>query len=411
MAVLRALFASLLAVIFLAAPAVAEMNDQAPGQRFQFDPDKLPAPAPEESVANTPNVAALPDPPPFRLPAGFMVNKFAGPFDYPRWLTVAPNGDVFLALPDSGEVMLLRDSLGVGKADLATVFARGFHRPHGLAVHDGYLYVADVDRVWRLPWHAGDSRAAGKAEPVTARGVFGSASGHWTRNIVFAPDGRRFFVDVGSADNIGEDPSPRATVQSFAEDGGDQRTYASGLRNAVGIAFYPGTDDLYVVVNERDGMGEGLVPDFLTRLQEGGFYGWPYAYIGQHAQPDMPQRPDMVARTIVPDLLFQSHSAPLGLVFYQGAMFPAEYRGDAFVSLHGSWNAEQPTGYKIVRVPFKNGRPVGYYENFLTGFWAGGESPANVWGRPVGLAVARDGSLLVADDVSGIIWRISYREP
>jgi glucose/arabinose dehydrogenase len=165
------------------------------------------------------------------------------------------------------------------------------------------------------------------------------------------------------------------------------------------------------VVNERDGMGEGLVPDFLTRLQEDGFYGWPYAYIGQHAQPDMPQRPDMVARTIVPDLLFQSHSAPLGLVFYQGAMFPAEYRGDAFVSLHGSWNAEQPTGYKIVRVPFKNGRPAGYYENFLTGFWSGGESPADVWGRPVGLAVAKDGSLLVADDVSGIIWRVSYRKP
>lgn len=408
---MRRLLLLLLAMALLASPALAQMSDQAPGQRFQFDPDKLPAPAPGESVDNGPNIVPVPDPPPFKLPAGFSVNRFAGPFSYSRWLTVAPNGDVFLALPDSGEVMLLRDTDGSGKAGLATIFARGFHRPHGLAVYDGYLYVADVDRVWRVAWHAGDTRAGSMVEPVTALGVFGSAAGHWTRNIVFAPDGKRFFVDVGSADNIGEDPSPRATVQSFAEDGSDQRTFASGLRNAVGIAFYPGTNDLYVVVNERDGMGDGLVPDYFTRLEQGGFYGWPYAYIGQHVQPDMPQRPDMVARTIVPDLLFQSHSAPLGLAFYDGAMFPAEYRGDAFVSLHGSWNAEQPTGYKIVRVPFKNGRPVGYYENFLTGFWTGGNSPANVFGRPVGLAVAKDGSLLVADDVSGIIWRISYRKP
>ena len=245
---MRVLFLSLLAAAFLAAPAMAQMKDQAVGQRFQFDANALPAPAPEESVANSPNVVALPDPPPFKLPAGFSVNKFAGPLGYSRWLSVAPNGDVFLALPDSGEVMLLRDTRGTGKADLATVFAHGFHRPHGLAIHDGYLYVADVDRVWRLPWHAGDSQAAGQVEPVTALGVFGSLSGHWTRNIVFAPDGTRFFVDVGSADNIGEDPSPRATVQSFAEGGGDQRTYAAGLRNAVGIAFYPGTNDLYVVV-------------------------------------------------------------------------------------------------------------------------------------------------------------------
>jgi glucose/arabinose dehydrogenase len=408
---MRAFCLSLLTLALLAVPAMAEMNDQAPGQRFQFDPDKLPAPAPEESVANSPNIIALSDPPPFVLPPGFAVNKFAGPFTYPRWLAVAPNGDVFLALPDSGEVMLLRDAQGAGKASLATVYARGFHRPHGLAVHGDHLYVADMERVWRLPWHPGDIRAAGKVEPVTAQGALGSGQGHWTRNIAFAPDGKRFFVDIGSADNIGEDPSPRATVQSFAANGSGQRTFATGLRNAVGIAFYPGTDDLYVVVNERDGMGNGLVPDFLTRLVGGGFYGWPYAYIGQHPQPDFPQRPDMVAKTIVPDLLFQPHSAPLGLVFYEGAMFPAEYAGDAFVSLHGSWNAAQPTGYKIVRVPFKNGRPVGYYENFLTGFWSSGESPANVFGRPVGLAVAKDGSLLVADDVSGIIWRVSYRKP
>ena len=387
------------------------MSDQAVGQSFRIDPNHLPAPAPDQSVANVTNAVPVPSPPPFRLPAGFSVNAFAGPFETPRWLEVAPDGDVFLALPDQGQVMLLRDADGDGKAELSTVFAGGFHHPHGMAIHDGYLYVADVDRVWRLPWQSGETKAPFRADPVTALGVFGRPSGHWTRNIVFAPDGKRFFVTVGSADNIGEDPSPRATVQSFAADGSDQRDFATGLRNPVGIEFYPGTDDLYVVVNERDGLGNGLVPDFLTRLQEGGFYGWPYAYIGKHPQPDFPQRPDRVAESIVPDLLFQAHSAPLGLVFYEGNMFPAEYKGDAFVSLHGSWNAEKPTGYKIVRVPFKDGRPAGSYENFLTGFWVGGDSPANVWGKPVGLAVAKDGSLLVADDVSGYIWRISYRKP
>ena len=225
------------------------------------------------------------------------------------------------------------------------------------------------------------------------------------------PDGKRFFIAIGSESNIGEDPLPHASVQSFAADGSDQRTYASGLRNPVGIAFYPGTNDLYTVVNERDGLGDGLVPDFLTRLQEGGFYGWPYAYIGHHPQPDFPSRPEMVAKTLTPDLLFQSHSAPLGLVFYEGSMFPAEYKGDAFVALHGSWNSAEPTGYKIVRVPFKDGRPQGYYENFLTGFWLGGTSPAQVWGRPAGLAVAADGSLLIADDAGGVVWRVSYKKP
>jgi glucose/arabinose dehydrogenase len=345
------------------------------------------------------------------LPPGFSVNEFAGGFASPRWLAVAPNGDVFLSLPREGKVMLLRDADGDGRAELTTTFALGFVRPHGLAFQDGYLYVADVNRVWRLAWKASDTEARTPPEPVTAAGVFGAPQGHWTRNIVFAPDGKRFIVTVGSASNIGEDPPVRATLQSFSAAGKDQQTLASGLRNAVGIAYRPGSDDLYVVVNERDGLGDGLVPDYLTRIKPGGFYGWPYAYIGQHVQPDVPSRPDMVAKAIVPDLLFQAHSAPLGLAFYDGAMFPDEYRGDAFVALHGSWNAGRPTGYKIVRVPFKDGRPAGYYENFLTGFWIAGHQPAQVWGRPADIVVAKDGSLLVSDDASGTIWRISYRKP
>jgi glucose/arabinose dehydrogenase len=408
---LRRLVAVIGFLILLTGPGFAQPTDQAPGQRFHIDPNQLPPPYATDAVANFPEVVARPEPPPFQLPAGFTANLFADRLDNPRWLTVAPNGDVFLALHGRGEVALLRDSKGRGSADLVTTFAKGFSRPHGLAIHEGYIYVADVRRVWRLAWTPGQTKAAGPREPVTAAGVFGAASGHSTRNIVFAPDGKHFFVAIGSASNIGQDPSPRATIQRFAADGSDQRTFASGLRNPVGIAFYPGTDDLYTVVNERDGLGDGLVPDYLTRVKEGGFYGWPYAYIGPHRQPDFPARPDLVAKTIVPDLLFQAHSAPLGLVFYDGRMFPPDYRGDAFVALHGSWNAGRPTGYKIVRVPFRNGRPVGDYENFLTGFWLKGTAPAQVWGRPVGLAIAADGSLLIADDAGGTVWRIGYRQP
>jgi glucose/arabinose dehydrogenase len=410
-ALLGALWALAFPALLVAQPAAAQFLDQTVGQRFQIDPARLAKPYATDSVDNTANLVARPQVAPFRVPPGFAVNEFASGFRYPRWLTVAPNGDVFLTLPQEGAVVLLRDANGDGKAELTSIFATGFDRPHGLAFHDGYLYVADVNRVWRLAWRAGDDKARAPAEPVTAAGVFGSAGVHRTRNIIFAPDGNRFFVTVGSTDNLGEDPPTFATVQSFAADGSDQRTLASGLRNSVGISFRPGSNDLYVVVNERDGLGDGLVPDFLTRVQDGGFYGWPYAYIGAHPQPDFPSRPDMVAKTIVPDVLFQAHSAPLGLVFYDGKMFPPEYRGDAFVALHGSWNSGKPTGYKIVRVPFKDGKPAGYYENFLTGFWLSGQAPAQVFGRPVGLAVAADGSLLVSDDAGGSIWRISYKKP
>jgi glucose/arabinose dehydrogenase len=387
----------------------ADLPDQAPGQKFQIDPNRLPRPYATPGPDNGSDLIDRPSPPRFHLPPGFSVNEFAGGLSEPRWMAVAPNGDVFLSLPRQGEVLLLRDSNGDGKADLKTVYASGFRRPHGLAVQSGYLYIGATDGLWRVPLGPGD-RPAGMPRRVTPLGAFGTAGTHWTRNVVFSPDGTRFFIAIGSTTNIGEDPLPHATVQSFAADGSDQRTFASGLRNPVGIAFYPGTKDLYTVVNERDGMGDGLVPDYLTRLQEGGFYGWPYAYIGHHPQPDFPSRPDLVAKTITPDLLFQSHSAPLGLVFYEGTMFPPEYRGDAFVALHGSWNDNTPTGYKIVRVPFKDGRPQGYYENFLTGFWLEG-NPAQVWGRPAGLAVAADGSLLIADDAGGVVWRVSYHKP
>jgi glucose/arabinose dehydrogenase len=373
-------------------------------------PADLPPPYATDSASNGSRYRCCPTGQTLHLPDGFHWNAFATSVTNARWLATAPNGDVFVAMSGPGRVGLLRDADGDGVAEAKSVFAEGFDRPHGLALRPGYLYVADVERVWRIPYEPGDTVARAPAEAVTPDGALGPASGHWTRNLAFAPDGSRFYVAIGSRGNVGEEDAPRASVQSFAADGSDRRGFATGLRNPVGIAFYPGTEDLYVTVNERDGLGDGLVPDYLTRVEEGGFYNWPYSYIGGHPQPGLEgKRPDLVARALVPDVLFESHSAPLGLVFYQGDQFPEDYRGDAFVAFHGSWNAAEPTGYKIVRVPFENGRPTGGYENFATGFWFEGTERATVWGRPAGLAVAKDGALLIADDSSSTIWRIGYR--
>ncbi|HIJ63881.1 MAG TPA: sorbosone dehydrogenase, partial [Rhodospirillaceae bacterium] len=320
-----------------------------------------------------------------------------------------PNGDVFVAEPAVGRITLLRDSDGGGRADVRSTFAEGFQRPHGMAFQPGWLYVADVEAVWRIPYEPGQTVAAGQRQRVTAPGALGDGAGHWTRNLAFSADGQRFFVAIGSRGNLAEDPPPRATIQEFAADGSRQRSFAGGLRNPVGIAFRPGTDELFTVVNERDGMGDGLVPDYLTRVLDGGFYGWPYSWLGQPQPGFADKRPDLVSRTRQPDLLLAAHSAPLGLVFYDGGQFPPEYRGNAFIALHGSWNSGRPTGYMVVRVRFANGHPDTAYQVFATGFRLNSGSPAEVWGRPVGLAVAADGSLLVADDVGQTVWRISYQ--
>jgi glucose/arabinose dehydrogenase len=399
----------ILAAGLLLAGHQAAAVDEQPGQRYEVRPDRLPAPYATPSVGNAPSRVRRPADATLRVPSGFKVNIFADGLTHARWMTVAANGDVLLAEPRDGKITLLRDADKDGRAELVTTFASGFDRPHGLAIQGDHLYVGDEGEVYRLRYRPGDTKASGERELVGARGALVPGGGHWTRNIAFRPDGSRYYVAVGSASNIDEEPPPRATVQEFKADGSGQRTFASGLRNPVGIAFYPGTSDLYVVVNERDGLGDGLVPDYLTRVQEGGFYGWPYAYIGPNPQPDYAERrPDLVRKTLVPDLLFEAHSAPLGLVFYDGAQFPVAYKGGAFVALHGSWNSGKPTGYKVVFVPFRDRRPIGYYENFAVGFWAAGERRAQVWGRPAGLAIAADGSLLIADDVGQTIWRVSY---
>lgn len=377
-----------------------------PGDVFHISFNNLPKPYATPAVANPSQRVArpagvLPD-----VPAGFTVSIYASGLSNPRWMAIAPNGDVFLAETGAGRITLLHENNG--KVESST-FATGFRAPHGLVFAKGALFVGDLYAVWRLDYTDG-AKTAGKRIRVTSAPDLSPAGNHITRDLAVDSKGT-LYVGIGSASNVGEDAPTRATVQTIAADGA-LHTFASGLRNPVGMQFYPGTDDLFVTVNERDGLGDELVPDYLTHVQQGAFYGWPYSYLGRHPDPDYgTRRLDLQAKAVMPDLLFHAHSAPLGLVFYEADQFPASYKGDAFVALHGSWNSGAPTGYKVVRVPFRNGRPTGTYQNFVTGFWNGADkpgTPAHVWGRPAGLAVARDGSLLIADDAGKVVWRVSY---
>jgi len=406
--------------------------EQEIGKQFRITPDTLPKPYAVPSVDNS----ALTIPysgQKLRAPDGFTVTAFATKLTHPRRLLVLPNGDVIVAEQKAGFLTLLRDTDGDGKADFVERHAEGFTQPYGLAWREGEILVADQVGIWRLPHkladvrsgHGGQKPAAevppDKRRPdanangqklLTARNVFGLISGHTNRDLKIDPKTGDLYVAVGSSGNIGEEPQVKATIQRFKADGSEQQTFAAGMRNPCGLAFQPESGDLYAVVQERDGLGDDLVPDYLTKVEEGGFYGWPYAYIGPHPQPDFAKRnPEKVKTTLTPDLLFQAHSAAMDLVFYQGDQFPKDYKGSAFVALKGSWNRSEPTGYKIVRVPFENGRPTGQYENFVTGWWVSGDKRAEVWGRPAALAVAKDGSLLIADDTAGTVWRVAYTPP
>ncbi|AWK87373.1 PQQ-dependent sugar dehydrogenase [Azospirillum thermophilum] len=399
-----------LALAAAATPALAQRPPgQSVGDSIHVRVQDLPKPYETPAVAVQAESVKRPARDPLRVPEGFTVTLFRDNVDHARNLLTLPNGDVLVAQQRPGSVTLLRDADGDGKAELAAAWATGFDRPYGLAYHDGAVYVGDLAGVWRLPWTEGAAKA-GERRRITADGAFGKRGGHNTRTVAVSPDGRTLYVGIGSDGNIDEEPEPRATIQAFSIDGGNQRTFASGLRNAVGMAFRPGSSELYTVVNERDGLGDQLVPDYLTRVQEGGFYGWPYSYLGSNPQPDFAEkRPDLVKRAIVPDVLFQAHSAPLGLVFGDRTIFPEKYRAGAFVALHGSWNRSDPVGYTVAFVPFRDGKPTGGYEIFAAGFrMPGGSGPARVWGRPSGLSVARDGSLLIADDY-GAVWRVVHR--
>ena len=370
----------------------------------------LPAPEVLTGPRNQSRVIPRPEGAELTLPPGFQISVYSeGDFQQPRGLALAPNGDVFVTEPRANRISIMRDSNNDGSVDERFVFATGLSRPFGMAFWRDYLYVGNADSVVRFKYKPGQTNAEGAPEKIAELQGIGN---HWTRNVIFNRAGTKMYVAVGSASNVnaGEDPM-RAAISEFNPDGTGRRIYASGTRNPVGLAWNPATKQLWAAVEERDLIGDELVPEYVTSIKEGAFYGWPYAYLGQHEDPRRKgERPDLVAKAIVPDVLIQAHSAVLGMVFYEGKMFPADSQGDAFVALHGSWNRTSRTGYKIIRIKFKNGKPVGGYDDFVTG-WMLGEDKPEVWGRPVGLLVLKDGSMLITDDGGNKVWRVTYSKP
>lgn len=412
-------------------------RDDAPGVRRHITPSDLPAPRTTDSATpdaqNRPDVVARPSGAVPRVSPGFSAEVYATGLSQPRVIRVAPNGDVFVAESSAGRIRVFRGAAGAARPAQQEVFAENLQRPYGIAFHPPgpnprFIYIGETNRVVRYPYSSGDLKATGPAQVIVPSLPTG---GHWTRDLAVAADGSRLFVAVGSRSNVAEgmpERNPeairsyeaargrgaawdteedRAVVRLFDPEGREIRNYATGLRNCSGLTVQPGAGTLWCATNERDGLGDNVPPDYVTRVQEGAFYGWPWFYIGNHEDPRLRgKRPDLRGNVIVPDVLIQAHSAPLGIAFYDGNLFPAAYRGDAFVTLHGSWNRGLRTGYKVIRVLMRDGRPTGVYEDFLTGFVIDDKS---VWGRPVGVAVARDGSLLVSEDGNNTIWRVSYR--
>ena len=386
-----------------------------PGAVHKITPADLPAPYATKSAGNGPRIVARPDNAWPQAPAGFVVELYATGLRNPRLTRTAPNGDVFVAESEAGDVKVFRGISPAGKPQLVETFATGLNLPYGINFYPPgpepqYVYVGTTDAVVRFPFRNGDMKARGPAERLA---TLPGRRNHWTRDIAFTPDGKKMLVSVGSASNVDDpDTTPaeanRADILDFNPDGSQMRVYAYGLRNAgSGIAFDPRTGWLWCSVNERDGLGDDLVPDYITHVEPGGFYGWPWFYIGDHQDPrHAGKHPELRSKVLTPDVLLQPHNASLQFTFYQGTQFPAEYRGDIFASQHGSWNRSVRTGYDVIRIPLhQTGHSTGDYEEFVTGFVL---PDGTVWGRPVGITVAADGSLLVTDDGSESIWRIRY---
>jgi glucose/arabinose dehydrogenase len=396
--------------------ALGDWTTDAPGVRRRITLDDLARPYATRSANNFPSVVRRPEGAWPQAPEGFHVGEFAGGLRNPRKIVTAPNGDVFVAESFPGRIKVLRDADGDGKAELIEDFATRLRMPFGIAFYpEGpsptHVYVANTDSVVRFPYQNGDTKASGPPEVLVKNIPSGSeqvgGGGHWTRDVVFSKDGKTLFVSVGSRSNVSDDQreTRRADILAFNPDGKHERIYAWGLRNAVGLAVQPETGQLWASVNERDLLGDNLVPDYVTHIEEGGFYGWPWYYLGGHEDPrHKGKHPELKDKAIVPDVLVQSHSASLCMTFYTGSSFATAYRNDAFASEHGSWNRTRRTGYKVIRIPMKDGKATGEYEDFLVGFVT---KEGNVWGRPVGVAVAKDGALLVTDDGSNTVWRVS----
>lgn len=364
----------------------------------------LPAPFATKSSGNPPEDTKPPKGFLPKVPQGFRVNIFATGFKEPRFITPAPNGDIFLADAGAGTIFILRDPQNTGGAVTREVFGSRLNRPFGIAFHEDYVYVGNTNALVRFRYDAKTSKRLGEAEHLMDL----PHGGHWTRDLVFTADGKHLFVSIGSESNINiESDSRRAAVTLCDPDGKNARLYATGLRNPAGIALEPTTGQLWAAVNERDGMGDDLPPDYFTSVKDGGFYGWPYSYIGDNVDPRVkPQRPELVAKAVIPDVLLGAHRAPLQFAFYTGKQFPESYQGGAFIAEHGSWNRSVRAGYQVVFVPFKDGKPSGDPQEFLTGF-VPDPTKSQVYGRPVGVAVAPDGALLVTDDSAGIVYRVS----
>jgi glucose/arabinose dehydrogenase len=375
----------------------------------------LPAPFATKSVRNQSKVIGWKEGQLPVAPSGFSVSAFATNLESPRWIYVAPNGDVFVAQADregkkGNNILLFRDNNGDGVAESKSVYLSNLKQPFGMLILKNKFYVCNTDALVEYPYDsaAGTITATGKSLVTLPTGR------HWTRNIISNEAGTKIYIAVGSASNIAEDgidkEHRRACILEVNTDGTGERIYASGLRNPVGMDWAPGTNTLWTSVNERDELGDDLVPDYLTSVKEGGFYGWPYSYFGQHEDPRIDssmKRPDLVSKAIVPEVALGSHTSSLGLLFYRGSMFPENYKNGAFIGQHGSWNRSNLSGYKVVFVPFAGGKPSGQPQDFLMGFIAD-ESKSEVFGRPVGVAMLKDGSLLVADDAGNTVWRITY---
>ncbi len=397
-----------------------DYRGEKPGAIHKITVADLPEPYATVSVDNRAKVVRRPQGMLPQAPAGFKVELYADGLDFPRLIRTAPNGDFFVAESHSGEVKVFRGVRSDGRAKQVETFATGLRQPFGIAFYPPgddpqWVYVGNTGSVIRFPYRNGDMRARGPEQvivPDIPSGGLLRGGGHWTRDIAFSLDGRKMYVSVGSHSNDDDtDNNPveyhRADILEFNPDGSGLRVYAYGIRNAVGIAVNPKTAELWMSVNERDALGDNLVPDYITHVQDGGFYGWPWWYMGGNQDPRHPgKHPELKDKVITPDVLLQPHFASLEMAFYSGKQFPAEYEGDIFAAEHGSWNRAVRTGYQVIRVPLHGkGRATGEYEDFLTGFVT---PDGEVWGRPVGVAIAKDGSLLVTDDGSKSIWRVTY---
>ncbi|TGV52608.1 sorbosone dehydrogenase family protein [bacterium M00.F.Ca.ET.141.01.1.1] len=436
-----------MSALFLTTAALAQQADQPalkgaaafgdwradrPGVRRLIKPEDLPKPYATKSASNGAGIVDMPADAKPRLPSGFSAELIASGIDNPRVVRVAPNGDLFVADSEANQIRVYRLTKDSAKPAENGIFAGSLNQPYGIAFYPlgndpQWVYVANSDSIVRFAYRNGDLKASGDPQTIVDNIP---ANHHWTRDIAFSPDGKTLYLSVGSgsnvAENMGKRPrggldawvkskplgaswgseAGRAEVRAFDPDGKNGRVVATGLRNCSGMTVQPATGAPWCVVNERDALGDNVPAEYATSVREGAFYGWPWYYIGNNEDPrHKGERPDLAGKADIPDVLMQAHSAPLNIAFYDGKSFPPEYRGDAFVTLHGSWNRGNRTGYKIVRLLFKDGKPTGEYEDFMTGFVG---SNGEVWGRPAGVAVAGDGSLIVSEDGNGTIWRVTY---